>query len=435
MPFIPFQKTSSSFTPFGSKKKEEESLGQKITKGIQSVFPGKELGTAIGTSIYGIGSLIKGDKAGFEESARANEEAMPRIIGDVAKSVILPASLAVAPAKTVFGKAAQFGGISGAYGGAESLSQGKDLKQVARDTFTAGLSGAAVGGLIGMAAKGARAFSQNAPHKIYNNALRVLQRIKMAGRSPSKFLVEEGTWGGLGSFKKAATEGIKAESKIIMEKAASTPGGATYGEIKNAAISAIKQKFGGLYSDAQIAQMIDDVPLEKLKTGGIVNWNTVNEVRSSLGSLIGDTKWLSSNPTEKTQAAQAVYRAMAKLLQKVTKTEQEFSRLSSWIQTNKVVDRAVDMADNKFGFGLYDILSGLGGATYGGLQGQSASDRLKNAAIYGVSAVTMERALNSPAIKTALAQIIEKNRNMSPEALNRLLKTEAMRLIGEFTAK
>lgn len=384
-------------------KKDFLSKAADITKNL----PGAKLGEAVGTSISGITGLLTGDKQRFEEAVQANEEQMGQVIGDVARSVALPATLAVNPT-TALGAASQFGALGAISAGGESAVAGEDIKQVATDAFQGGLISAATGGVLkGITNKITQKFA-NTPEKVYNNALKVLQKIKSADRSPSKFLAEEGVWGGLGSFKKAAQEGIKLENTKIAEKVSKLSGGATYGEIKKTAIETLKKGLGNLYDDKQLTQFVDDVPVAKLKQGGIVNWKTLNDVRASLGSLIGDNKFLLANPSEKVKAYRAMYGALTGLLQKTSGTQQEFSRLANWRNTNKVVDRAIDVADSKFGLGLFDIVSGTGGVLAGALSGDSVTDRIKNAAIGGTVALGAERLATSPAIKTGLVQLIQK---------------------------
>lgn len=413
------------------------------------------LGEAVGRSVGAIGESIKQHSLDpLLKAGEANNANYGKVVGSAIGSAALPASLAasggassilnsvpraapIASAlskKPVLDAALGLGGLAAVSGGAESLAEGNDLKTAAIDSFKSGLTGAAIGGAVKVAGNAVQKVTQNAPDHLYNNSLKVLQKIKTAGKSPADFLKQEGVWGNLGTFKKAAQEGMAAENAAIKAKVAKLSGGATYNEIRKSAITSLKGQLGNLYSDKQIAQMVDDVPVAKLKQGKIVNWNTLDDVRSSLGSLIGDGKWLSANPTEKVKASQAVYRAMAGLLQKTSGTEAEFARYSKWIQTNKVVDRAIGLADSKYGLGLYDAISGTGGAVVGFGSGDDVGERLKNAAIGGATGLAIERGINSPAIKTGVAQVLTHIGDLPTDSLGRVSRAAVVDLIGRLMA-
>src|SRR5262249_42377876 len=150
------------------------------------------------------------------------------------------------------------------------------------------------------------------PDALYNNSLKVLNKLKTAGKSPAGFLKDEGVWGDLGTFQKAAQDGIDEESAVIKQAAYNAEGGTTGDVIKQKAVAALAQKYGDLYSPKEIEQLVEDVPVTRLKTAKAeVPWVDVDGVRSALGNLVGDHKWLSTTPSDETQAAQAVYMALS----------------------------------------------------------------------------------------------------------------------------
>jgi len=409
----------------------------QLSGAVSSVFPGGEIGRALGTSVQGIGESIK--QRSFKPLLQAgaeNNKRFGQFAGDVVQSVVLPASLAINPAKTIVGKAAQFGGLSAVSGAASSLAKGGDTKEAAKSAFYAGLTGAALGATVGIVGKGVEKALSKSPESLYNNSLKVTQKIKNAGKSPSSFLNAEGTWGSLGSIKRAAQSGMSAEESVIRQAASNVPGGTTYADIKVKALESLsKSSLGDLYSKAQLEQLIDDVPLSRIKDSpDVVNWVDVDGVRSSLGSLIGDSKWLQSTPAPQTKAAQAVYGVLSDAVKEATGTSQNFYRLSQWIRTNKVVDRAIGLADNKYGLGLYDVISGTGGAVVGGLTGEGDfSTRLKNAAIGGAVGLGLERGLNSTFLKTGAAQLLTQINSLPVDSVGRISKAALIQLIGQAT--
>lgn len=412
-------------------KKSEGDWLDKASAFAKKWIPGAVLGEAVGTSLAAGAELLKGNKQGYKDIL-ATQKTPLEVGGSALSAVLTPATLAVTPAASVLGKAAQFGGLSAASGFASSLESGNSLKQAAVDAFQSGLTGVALGGTVGLAGKGITNLVNKAPEALTNNALKITQKIKIAGKSPSKFLLDKGVWGNLGTYYKAAQNGMDETEKIISSKVSKMAGGITYGEIKKIAINNLQSSLGKeLFNTKQISQMIDSVPVESLKTKGIINWTQLNNVRGQLGNLIGDSKWAMGNPSEKVKAAQAVYRAMASTLQKYTNTTAEFAEKTKWVQTMSAVKRAINLADSKFGLGLYDILGGITGATIGGFQGQSTGERITNAIKYGTGAIVAERVAQSPALKTAVANLINKVGKLSTDSVGRISKTAVIKLIGE----
>lgn len=407
-----------------------------IIGGVGDFMGGNKLGEGIGTSIYGIGQALHGNFKEAGAAADENGKNAPAIFGDALHAGASAATAAAGGAETIAGKAAQFGGLGAVSGGGESLAKGNDWKTAAVDAFKSGAIGAGLGAATGVAAKGLSNLAEKAPEAIYNNALKVLNRIKLAGKSPAADLVNEGIWGGLGTFKNAAEEGINKESSVIENKVAQTPGGTTYNTIKQKAIDKLSSSLGSLYSKPEIEQIIESTPIAKLRDAGEngLSWKEVDQVRSQLGNLIGDSKWLQANSPASTKAAKAVYGALADSIKESTDTQDEFARLSKWINTKKIVDRAVGIADGKYGLGLLDTVSGIGGAVTGAGQGNNLIDRAKNAAIGAGSAIATEKLLRSPATQTGIAQIIQHIGDLPTDSLGRVTKEAVVNLISKLTS-
>lgn len=395
--------------------------GKNIAEIGGSLLSGQSLPQALRTQ--GGGSLGKG---------------IAKTAGDVGAITATVAPFGTPLAKTVLGKAAQFGGLSALGAGAKTIADSGTAKESIKNAFMAGLTGAAIGGAVGLAGKAVKAFTQKTPEATYNNVLRVTKRIKMAGKSPSDFLVKEGVWGDLGAFKKAAEEGIAKENAIINTAIQKAEGIGRYSEVKSLATKELSQSLGKLLSKSEISALIDDVPLNSLRNSpqGELQWKAFNTARSQLGKFIGDTKWTATAPTEKIAAGKAVYRAMADLLQKASKTSTPFARESQWIRTNKAVENAIAIADGKYGLGLYDSIFGTAGAVTGALSGGGdVGERLKRAAIGGLSGVALERGVRSPTLQTGFAQIISKLGKIPTDTTGKISKTAVINLVNEMFRK
>jgi len=391
---------------------------QKATDVVGSIFPGRKVGEAIGT-LAGYGytrakDLVKGTN--YAQQYDLSGPSVKEVAGDVVAGAATVAGLKAPLPITAKGgvsalkTAAQFAGLSSAAAAGESAKDGSDTRTIAKDAFVSGLVGGAAGGVVGGALKTAQKLKDIAPESIYNNALRVTQRIKQAGKSPSSFLADKGIWGNLGTFKRVSEEGIETSTQIINQKLAKASGGIAKAEIVDDAVKILAKKYGKNYSTAQLKQLIDDVPLSAFdEAGGSLDYVGSNQVRQGIDSLLGDNFFLSQAQKPLTKEA---YKAVADVLRtkikSATGASSEFAELSKWIQTKKAVDRAIDIADSKFGVGLYDVVSGGVGAAGGLASGDSITDRLKNAVIYGGTGVALERVARSPAVQTGIAQLIKK---------------------------
>jgi len=432
-PLAPARPPLTSFMAAAPTAQPQDFLGKAGNFIAKHNLPGASLGEALGTSLAAGKALLTGDTEGYNFIAQNNAPDFKRTIGDTVRIGAIPATIAAPGASTALGTVGQFGTAGAVQSGAESLSEGNTFKQAAIDSFKGGLLGGAIGGAVAGTGKVVSKVANRAPEALYNNSLRVLQRVKQAGKSPSEFLADKGVWGSLGSIRKAAEEGIEAEGKLIAPKLAAAKGGGTWQQIKTDAVNQLSKEMGELYSRKEIAAMIEGVPVASLKkTKGALSWTAFDKVRQQLGKQIGDTRWLSTATTEKQKAAKAVYRAMASTLQKNTGTAEEFARQSKWIQTKTVTDRAIGLADSKYGLGLYDFISGGSGAAIGGLSSEGGvTERLKNAAIGGAIGVGIERSVNSPAIKTGLAQIIKKLDSIPVDGVGRVSKQAVIELIAQ----
>lgn len=135
-------------------------------------LPGAQLGTALGNSLYGLGSaagkLFKGDVKGagaaIADAGDANNKLFPKVVGDTVRSAVLPASMAVGGGG-VLRTAAQFAGTGAAASAGEALAQGKGIKDTAIDAAKGGAIAGALGagaGLLPKVLKGAGTLASQA---------------------------------------------------------------------------------------------------------------------------------------------------------------------------------------------------------------------------------------------------------------------------------
>ncbi len=131
-------------------KTPNSNILDKTTNVITKVFPGKQVGEAIGT-LAGYGITAGKEKLGLapKGATEAYDLSAPtplQVAGDVAQGALTIGGIkAPMPATTVarLGQTTVFGaGLSGS----EAVSQGKSIKNVAKDTVTGALTGAVTQG-------------------------------------------------------------------------------------------------------------------------------------------------------------------------------------------------------------------------------------------------------------------------------------------------
>lgn len=433
--------------PIESEKTDTFLAGHPVLKGISDFVGTTGLGKGIAQGIF-----LKFTQEGknvmkqFEEGKITQEE-IEKIIGKTAttKEILgsagqMATNIVIAGAKvpaTILGKAAQFGGLSALGTGAKTLEKGGDIKEIAKNAFYGGLTGAAIGGTIGIIGKGLKTFTQKTPEAVYNNTLRVQQKIKLAGKSPAGFLVEKGTWGNLGTFKKTTDEGIKKANEEISKTLTNNIKTISGKDIYREASEVLSKKFGKIVDPTEISGALRRVQAAGLKTNEAIPLVEANQIRQQLDKLLGDRYFLSQteSPILK-EAMGTISNVLRRNIQSLSGTQSQFSQLSKWIKTQQIVDRAIGIADSKYGLGLLDVLAGAGGATLGftGTEGD-IGERLKNALIGGVAGIVLEKTARSAGLQTGVAQIINKLGQIPTDTAGKVNKIVVINLIKQLLSQ
>lgn len=116
------------------------SKGAQLTKNL----PGAKLGEALGTQFAAGKEFLSGNRQGAKDIL-ATAPTSEQVIGDTAKAMITPASLAVNPA-TALGKISVGAALGAGSAGAEAMTQGASAGDVAKQTAIGGAVGGAVSG-------------------------------------------------------------------------------------------------------------------------------------------------------------------------------------------------------------------------------------------------------------------------------------------------
>ena len=131
-------------------------LLQKTGDVVNAIFPGKQVGQAIGT-LAGAGiAKLKGNYDQYDTSAPA-----PIQVGaDVARGALTVAGAKLPVGKTLLGKTAQFATLGGASAGAGSVAERKNTKEILQSTKKGAIVGGVTGLAFGVAEKGLSGLSR-----------------------------------------------------------------------------------------------------------------------------------------------------------------------------------------------------------------------------------------------------------------------------------
>lgn len=402
-----------------------------LTKDAPKLFSGATaLGNELGGSLAAIGKYAQGK---YDEGNMIAQDIKPmRAFGGAVQSIADVGSLAVGGGSGILGKTARFAGLSASSGGGSSLAGGNDIKTALTDAFKAGLTGAAIGATAGLIEKGAKTVTSVVPERLYNNALRVTQKIEMAGKSPSRSLLDSKTYGNLGQIRRIASDNIDDANRIIDERLAANPTSIESKKIIERVNDVLVKKYGSAYTPQQLNEIVNSLPAADLFKKPVLTLREANKLRSQIDGILGDRFFFSQgqNPISR-NALGVVANELRGTVQNLSGLQPEFKKLSTYITTKKLTDRAIAIADKKFGLGLIDVISGAGGAVIGASSGDSIGDRLKGAALGATGLILGEKIFRSPAMQTKAAVVLDQINKMPTDTAGRISKATITKLLGE----
>jgi len=436
---VKFEKGEIPETPQPTVRPEKK-LGffQSLGRSIVSPFAKTALTAAsIGKGVTQLGqagiSAIKGDKEkalaqvikagqpvkafGFEP-IKSTKEAIG--VGTQIGFTALTGGLG--KAATIAGKAAQFGTLSAGFGAGKALEEEKSAGEVIKQAFISGLTGAATGATVGIASKGFQTLTKGLPKRLFNNALKVSKQIEQKSKSPSEALINKGMFGSLGRIKSQAQQGInQANAKVnqLLQGAQST---LKSKQIVNEMVDELGKKFGAQFSRKQLQQTVNKLPIARLLGKKNITLQELNLLRQQLDRTLGDKFFLLSGQSAIKKEAMGIATKVLRNTVKKTlpSTRPIFQDFATFVQTNKLIDKAMAGVGSKFKIGLLDIGgAGVGGAI-GGLPG----------AAVGVGA---RRVLESPVTQTTAAVLLNRLGKIPTDTAGKIGKIAVLNLIKELT--
>jgi hypothetical protein len=123
-------------------QQQNDLLNNPITRGIQNVFPGKQIGNAVGTSLQGLYQGIKtGSMQPIKEANKENNANLPKVLGDTGQALLTTAAPMIGGGPTALGRIGTNAALGAGLGGTGAVAEGQNAGGVAKS--------AALGGFIG----------------------------------------------------------------------------------------------------------------------------------------------------------------------------------------------------------------------------------------------------------------------------------------------
>lgn len=340
----------------------KKDIFQTIGSVINKVFPGKQVGEAIGT-LAGAGiAKLKGTYDNYDLSAPTPFQ----VGGDVALGALNIAGAKLPIAGSVLGKTAQFGAIGGSAGGAKAISEGKTKEQVLIETGKGALIGAGTGLAMGGIEKVLTGVSKL--------AVKTADKIQTSVIKPSQADIKDGfsidtikkynLGGSLKQTFEKTDKTLDSLSKQLNSKLESSNASIDLNKVyENTAKKLLGAKLESFGSNAQMEGAIEKLRNEIVAVSGdngIVSIPEAQLVKRASGHF---GAWSYGVPTPEATASQKVYNTFYNELKTaieqnspegVKQINQEISKL---IPVMNALIRRIPVAERNNALSLTDIIS------------------------------------------------------------------------------
>lgn len=343
-----------------------ESKALQSAQDLISKLPGNQLGKSVGTSIDALTGLATGDMQRFESGAQQNKQEMGKTIGDVGKIVTSIGSLALNPAQTIVGKAAQFGATGALAGASDTAAKGGDLNQTIESGVKGAVTGAITGTAFGVAEKGIKGLSNligKTGEKIQTSVIKPTQADIKDGFSLDT--IKKYDLGGSlkQSFEKTDTK-LDELSKQLNQKLSQSNSTVDLNSVyEKTAKKLLGSKLENFGSNTQMEGAIEKLRNEISSVSGnngLVSIPEAQVVKRASGHF---GAWTYGVPTPEATASQKVYNTFYNELKKeiennspegVKEINKEISKL---IPVMNALIRRIPVAERNSAISLTDIIS------------------------------------------------------------------------------
>jgi len=386
---------------------------QKTGDIVNSIFPGKKVGEAIG-GLAGFALAPKENKPFFDLEGPSPTQ----VLGDVAAGAATVAGFKGAGATGgILRRAIESAGVGAVMSGGRSTAEGNDLKTVVKDTAIGAATGAAVSGALsgtGAILKSFRAL----PERLVRSATGQSKKEILAGKDISKYMIENKRIGTADQLISSSQKAIDQADSLIESNLAANPSiKLSLKDVVGDITSSINQS-GGEIDEMGVKKILESLAPQVKRTLQKETLTLVeaNQLRSQLDKTLGNRAFINAQlPYNKGILMDFTNSLRDQVKSRAPKgTRAAFNTLSKEITLRDLIQSKVAQADRNQIIGLGDILSGGFGGAIGGVPGAIAGAGLK-------------RALESTLTKTGGAVLVDNlDRALSPilEGLEPALQTE-----------
>jgi hypothetical protein len=380
--------------PIPSLPNSDAGMLDHISNFVSSIFPGKEIGNALGENLYGMWRLVHGDYQGFKQAADEVGNSFGPIAGDTASAIATPASMLIggpagAGVKAAATRFAANAGVGAGLGAADAASKGGSIKQGATTGAVLGGAGSAGGEILNtlLSRLPVRLIRGVLPKLTPGNEQAVLQNTK---------------FGSVPSMLEASKSAVASHGAQIDQILSHSKYGAHTGDGSASIDKALSAFPNSDYDAPHIVQTIKDLIPQQSKLVSKIQQGTAvlaekNTVRQALDAA---TKKRFTDSPQLTAGKEIGAKVADTLRHEVQshapETQPVFRTLSKEIDVRNALTAASKKLDKQANIGLLDILSYLGA---------------------GLPALIGEKAARSPAVSIATAKGLDKVKGALP-ALN-----------------
>lgn len=349
-------------------QEKNDLLNNPVTRGIQKFFPGKQVGSAIGT-LGGLAYTKAKDLIQGTDVTKNYDLSAPsplQVGGDIAKGASMVAGLKVPIASSFLGKAGQFGAISAVSGAGKAAIEEKNAKEIAKEGLKEGAIGAATGAAFGLAEKGIRGFA--------NLLGKTGDKIQTSVIKPSQADIKDGfsidtikKYNLGGSLKQSFEKTDKTLDTLSKQLNEKLKGAGTTLDLnkvyENTAKRLMGNKLESFGSNTQMEGAIEKLKNEIVavsKENGVVSIPEAQLVKRASGHF---GAWTFGVPTPEATASQKVYSTFYnELKNEIEKASPEGVRginqeISKLIPVMNALIRRIPVAERNSAISLTDIIS------------------------------------------------------------------------------
>lgn len=369
------QKYSKPITQVTQQTSPQPSFLQKTTNVVNSIFPGKQLGKALGNSIFAIGQTVKGafqkltgnstgasqSFANAGEAADENNTNYNKIAADTGGIALAGATSLVGgatPLARVAGQAALGTGI----GATNAIANGStDVKDIATKAAVGGVTG----GVLSGAGEGLSALTENLPKWFVQKALPKLDPKNV------DYALQNLDAGTVASNLEKSSQAVKASSNTINSLLSHPQYESEVGNIEKIINDTISKYPNAQLNENKIGSIVKQVaPAQKDLVDKVINGTANLAEQNSLRQTLDQAVYPKFTDTPSLTFTKQIAKAFGDSLRtnvKTTAPETQFlfNELSKEIPLRTALTAAKLKIAKGSPVSLYDIMAGVGGGIPG----------------------------------------------------------------------